>query len=103
MHSKNPSINIINKLGVCLYADLFDRGNILPDVRSYQYGAILTDKATHIRFPMIIKSKNAICDRSKIFFNNVETYRRRKMQYFWLDNIEKYQLLVPYFKEKGII
>lgn len=57
----------------------------------------------YMRFPMIMKSKDAICNKSKIFFNKIETYTGRKMQYFCLDNAGEYQLLIPYFKEKNII
>lgn len=103
MHNKNFFIDTTDKPRVCLYANLFNKGNTLPGVENYQYGAILTDKAIRMRFSITIKSKNAICDKSKIFFNEIETYTGKKMQYFRLDNAKKYQLLVFYFEKKGII
>lgn len=60
------------------------------------------DKTMRMRFPMIMKSKNAIWDESKIFFNKIEIYTGRKIQYFWSDNAKKYQLLFLYFEEKDI-
>lgn len=56
-----------------------------------------------MRFPIIVKSKNVICEESKIVFNKIETYIGKKMQYFWSNNVGEYQLLVPYFEKKGII
>lgn len=82
IHSKKPSINTTNESKVCLYTNLFSEENILPSVRAYQYKTIFTDKAIHMKFPMIIKLKNAIYNRSKIFFNDIKTYISRKMQYF---------------------
>ncbi len=82
VHSKEPPINTTDKPGVRLHADLFGGGNTLPGVGGYRYGGILTDEATRMRFPMTMKSKDAICDESKIFFNKIETYTGRKMQYF---------------------
>lgn len=56
-----------------------------------------------MKFPIIIKSKDTICDKSKNFFNKIKTYMGSKIQYFWLDDARKYQLLVLYFEKKGII
>lgn len=56
-----------------------------------------------MRFSIIIKSKDAIFEESKIVFNKMETYTGKKMQYFRLDNVGDYQLLIPYFEEKSII
>ena len=56
-----------------------------------------------MRFPMTIKSKDGICEESKIVFNKIETYTGKKMQYFRSDNAGEYQLLVLYFDKKGII
>lgn len=103
MHSKEPPIDTTDKPGVRIHADLFGGRNKLPGVGGYRYGAILTDEATRMRFPMTIKSKDGICGESKIVFNKIETYTGKKMQYFWSDDAEKYQLLVPYFDEKRII
>lgn len=52
---------------------------------------------------MTIKSKNRICEDSKVVFNKIETYMDKKKQYIRLDSIEKYQLPVLYFDKKGII
>lgn len=52
---------------------------------------------------MTIKSKNRICEESKIVFNKIEIYTSKKIQYFCLDDVGKYQLLVLYFDKKGII
>lgn len=90
IYSKKPFINTTNESRVCLHIDLFSEKNILPSIRGYQYRAIFTDEAMHIKFPIIIKLKDTICNRSKFFFNNIKTYISRKMQYFWLNNIRKY-------------
>ena len=82
LHSKEPPIDTTEKLGVRLHADLFGRENTLPGIRGYQYGRILTDEAKRMKFPITMKSKDAICDESKILFNKIETYMGRKMQYF---------------------
>ena len=97
VHSKEPPIDTTDEPVVRIYADLFGRGNILPDVGDYQYGAILTDEAIRMRFPMTIKSKDGICEENKIVFNKIETYTSKKMQYFRSDDAGEYQLLVPYF------
>lgn len=62
VHSKEPPIDTTDEPGVRLHADLFGGRNILPGVGGYQYGAILMDEATRMRFPMTMKSKDAICD-----------------------------------------
>ncbi len=103
VRSKEPPIHTTDKPGVRLHSDLFGGRNILPDIGGYRYGEILTDEATCMRFSMTMKSKNAICDESKIFFNKIETYTGRKMQYFRSDNAGEYQLLVSYFEKKNII
>lgn len=82
---------------------LFGGGNTLPGVAGYRYGAILINKASRMRFSMIMKSKHVICDKSKILFRKIETFTGTKMQYFWSDNAGVYQLLVLYFEEKDII
>ena len=43
VHSKEPLIDIKDEPGARIHADLFGRGNTLPGVAGYQYGAILTD------------------------------------------------------------
>ena len=102
VHSKEPPIDTTSEPGIRLHADLFGGGNTLPGVGGYQYGAILTDEATRMRFPMTVKSKDAICEESKIIFNKIETYTGKKMQYFRSDDAGEYQLLVPYFEEKAL-
>ena len=52
---------------------------------------------------MTIKSKDGICEESKIVFNKIETYTGKKMQYFRSKDAGEYQLLVPYFDKKIII
>lgn len=52
-----------------------------------------------MKFFIIIKLKNIICNKSKNFFCKIEAYIGRKMHYFWLNDIGKYKLLVLYFKE----
>lgn len=52
---------------------------------------------------MTIKSKDGICEESKMVFNKIEIYMGKKMQYFRSDNAGEYQLLVPYFEKKRII
>ena len=52
---------------------------------------------------MTMKSQDTICDKSKILFRKIETFTSKKMQYFWSDNAGKYQLLMLYFEENGII
>lgn len=101
LHSKEPPIEIItDEPGIRLY---FFRGrNTLPGIGSYRYGAILAGDATHMRFPIMANSKDAICEESKVIFNKIETFGK-KMQYFRSDDAGGYQLLVPYFEEKGII
>ena len=103
VHSKEPPVDTTDKPGVRLHADLFAGGNTLLGITGYRYGAILTDEDTWMRFPMTMKSKDAICDESKIFFRKIETFTDRKMQYFYYDDIGEYQLFMPYFEEKGII
>lgn len=56
-----------------------------------------------MRFSMIIRSKNRICEENKIVFNKIEIYIGKKMQYLHLNNVGEYQLLIPYFNKKGII
>lgn len=56
-----------------------------------------------MKFPLTIKSKDAICQEKKIVFNKIETYTGKRMQYFWSDNAGEYHLLVPYFDKKKII
>lgn len=82
MHIKESLINTIDELRICLHVDLFGGKNTLLGVGNYQYRAIFIDKAIHIRFPIIIKSKDTIYDKSKIFFNKIEIYTGSKMQYF---------------------
>ena len=60
MHSKKPLIDTSSKPGIRLYADLFGGGNTLSIIRNYQYGAIFTDEAIEMRFPIIIKLRDAI-------------------------------------------
>ena len=90
VHSKEPPIDTTDELGACIYANLFGRGNTLLDIGSYWYGAILTDEATRMRFFMIIKSKDGICEESKIVFNKIETHTSKKMQYFRPDDAREY-------------
>ena len=75
----------------------------MPGVGGYQYGAIFTNKVTSMRFLIIVKSKNVICNKSKIVFNKIKIYTGMKIQYFWSNNAKKYQLLVSYFEKKDII
>ena len=103
IYNKKLLINILEKPEVCLYADLFGRENILPNIWDYRYRTIVINKAMRMRFLMTMKSKNTICNKSKIFFNKIETYIDRKMQSFESDNTRKYQLLVFYFEKKVII
>lgn len=103
MYSKEPLIDKTDKPRIRIHADLFGGGNTLLSVEGYRYGAILIDEATRIRFPITIKSKDEICKESKVVFNKIEIYMGKKMQYFHLDDVGKYQLLVPYFNKKGII
>ena len=103
VYSKEPAIDTTDKPGACINADLFGGGNTLLGVGGYQYGAILTDEATRMRFCITIKSKDEICEESKIVFNKIETYMDKKIQYFRSDDAGKYQLLVPYFEKKSII
>ncbi len=56
-----------------------------------------------MRFLITIKSKYAICHKSKILFNNIETYAGRKRKYFGSDDTGEYQLLVPNVDRKRII
>lgn len=44
---------------------------------------------------MTINSKNSIYEENKIVINKIEIYMSKKMQFFWLNDIEKYQLLIP--------
>ena len=103
VHSKKPTIDTTDEPKARIYADLVGGRNTLPRVGGYRYGAILTDEATRMRFPMTIKSKDGICEENKIVFNKIETYMGKKMNYFGSNNTREYQLLVPYFKKKGII
>ena len=103
VYSKKSSIGITKKTGVRLYIDLFGGRNTLLSVGNYRYGAILMNEATRMRFSMTMKSKNVICDKSKIFFGKIETFTDRKIQYFRSDNVEEYQLFMFYFEEKDII
>lgn len=75
----------------------------MPGIGNYRYKIILRDKIAQMRFLITMKSKNAIYDESKFFFRKIETFTSKKMQYFWSDNVRKYQLLVPYLEEKDII
>ena len=43
-----------------------------------------------MRFPMTMKSKDALCDESKILFKKIETFIDKKMQYFRFDNAGEY-------------
>lgn len=61
------------------------------------------DDATHMRFSMTLKSKNAICKELVTIFNQVKTYTRQDLEYFSSDNIEKYQELQPTFQKEGIL
>lgn len=79
LHSKESLIDTTDEFAVRLNIDLLGRGNTLSDIRSYRYKAILMDKATHMRFSMTIKSKFAVCDKSKIIFGEIEKLIRRKM------------------------
>lgn len=56
-----------------------------------------------MRFFITIKFKNRIYKESKIVFNKIKIYKGKKMQYFYLDDTKKYQLLVFYFDNKDII
>ena len=103
VHSKEPPIDTTDEPRARIHADLFGGGNTLPGIGGYWYEAILTNKATRIRFTMTIKSKNRICKESTMVFSKIETYTGKKMQYFRLDNAGEYQLLVPYFEKKCII
>lgn len=90
VHIKEPLINTMHKPEVCLHTEMFGKGNLLPGIESYQYGAIFINKATRIRFSITIKSKDAIRNKNKIFYNKIETYTGRKMQYFLSDDAKKY-------------
>lgn len=102
MHKKKPAIDTTDNLRVCIYTNLFAGRNILPDAKGYQYGAIFINETICIRFFIIIKSKNNINKEKKIVFNKIEIYTRKRMQYFWLNNARKYQLLILYFNKKRI-
>lgn len=61
------------------------------------------NEAMQIKFSIIMKFKKVIYDNNKTFFNKIETYTSKKMQYFWKNNTRKYQILLSYFKKKDII
>lgn len=103
VHSKEPPIDTTNKAKVRLHADFFGGRNLLLGVWSYKYGAIYTYEATWIKFLTTMKSKDAICKESKIFFRKIETFTSKKIQYFWSNNAKKYQLLVFDFEKKVIV
>lgn len=44
IHNKEPFIGTTNKLGICLYTNLFGRRNILSGVGNYKYGVIFMNK-----------------------------------------------------------
>lgn len=79
VHSIKSFIDIIDELQVCIYADLFGNENTLLSIRNYQYGTIFINKATCIRFPITMKSKNGIYKESKIVFIKMEIYIGKKI------------------------
>ena len=79
VYSKKSPVDTTDKPEIHLHADLFGGGNTLPGIAGYRFGAIFTDEATWMRFPMTIKSKDAICDKSKILFRKIEIFTGRKM------------------------
>ena len=90
VYSKESPIDTTDKPKARIHANLFGGENTLPGVGGYQYEAIFTDEAIRRRFSIIIKSKDGICEESKIVFNNIGTYMGKKMQYFRLDDAREY-------------
>lgn len=86
-----------------LYVNLLFKENILSDIKNDRYSALLSDKATLIRFLIIIKSKNAMFNKNKIFFKKIVISTVNKMWYFKSNNARKYKLLVLYFEKKDFI
>lgn len=58
-----------SKPEIHLNATLFNEQNTLPDVMSYQNRAISIDEVMQRRFPLMVKSNDAIYEERKIVSN----------------------------------
>lgn len=82
VYSKKRLIDTTDIFYVRLYADLFVGKNTLLAGGYYQYGAMFINEATCMRFPITMKSKDAIYKENKAVFNKIEIDTDKKMQDF---------------------
>ena len=102
VHSTEPPTYQATLPGKRLHNDLFGGGNTLPGVGGYRYGSVLIDDATRVRFPILLKTKDEICDQLPAIINRIEKETRHSVKALRTDDGSEFGRLQPYLREKGI-
>lgn len=102
VHSKKPPTHRAKLPGERLHNDLFGGGNTLPAVGGYRYGSVIIDDATRTRFPILLKTKDGICDEIPTIINRIEVQTGRPVKALQTDDGKEFKRLETFFKEKGI-
>ena len=102
VHSTEPPTHRATLPGERLHNDLFGGGNTLSGIGGYHYGSVVIDDATRVRFPILLKTKDAICDELSTIINRIETETGNKVKALRTDNGSEFGRLEPYLKERGI-
>ena len=103
VHSKEPATHKATLPGERLHNVLFGGGNTLPGVGGYRYGSVVIDDATRTRFPIVLKTKDEICDELPKVINRIETETGRPVKALRTDDGGEYERLQPYLDQKGIV
>jgi transposase InsO family protein len=62
----------------------------------------MVDDATRMKFPLVLKQKDDICDAIVTIFNKVETHTGRKIKFFRTDDEGEFKGLTATLNQKGI-
>lgn len=103
VHNKELVTNWAIEAKIRLHGNLFIDRNTLQSFGGYCYGRVVIDNATHMQFPITLKSKDTICKELVKIFNQIKTHMRQDLKYFRNDNVGEYWGLQFTFEKKDML
>ena len=101
-HSTEPATHRASQPGERLHNDLYRGGGTLPGVGGYRYGSVVIDDATRMRFPIVLKSKDQICEELPIIMQRIAVHTGRPIKSLRTDDGPEFAKLKTYLDQMGI-
>lgn len=102
VHSTEPATHRAAEPGERLHNGLYGGGGTLPGVGGHRHGSVVVDDATRIRFPIVLKTKDQICEELPIIMKQIEVHKGRPVKSVRTDDGPEFARLKAYFDEKGV-